>query len=108
MISSNAGPERKTSPYWTHEAKGILRAELDRRGVTYAKLAKLLQERGIAETPRSLANKVSRGTFSFVFFLQVMRVLSVRSISLEPTEKAAGILYSGSPAAASAKVPERD
>ncbi len=58
-------------------------------------LAKLLQASGVEETTRSIANKVSRGTFSFVFFLQVMRVLGVRDVSLKPTEETAGVLYSG-------------
>ncbi len=58
-------------------------------------LARLLQAEGVEETTRSIANKVSRGTFSFVFFLQVMRALGVREISLKPTEKTAGVVYSG-------------
>ncbi len=58
-------------------------------------LAKLLQASGVEETTRSIANKVSRGTFSFVFFLQVMRVLGVQEVVLKPTEKTAGVLYSG-------------
>lgn len=85
----------RSEAYWTQEAKGILRSELDRRGVTYMQLAKLLQASGVEETTRSIANKVSRGTFSFVFFLQVMRVLGVRDVALKPTEETAGVLYSG-------------
>lgn len=88
----------KSAPYWALEAKGILRAELGRRGVTYKKLAKLMQAAQIHETERSLANKISRGSFSFVFFLQVMRVLGVTSISLAPTEKVAKVLHTGQPA----------
>lgn len=87
-----------TSPFWAHEAKGILRAELERRAVTYAKLAALMQGIQLRETERSLANKISRGTFSFVFFLQVMRVLGVEEISLAPTKKVSKILHSGQPA----------
>lgn len=85
----------RSQAYWTQEAKGVLRSELDRRGVTYMQLAKLLQASGVEETTRSIANKVSRGTFSFVFFLQVMRVLGVQEVVLKPTEKTAGVLYSG-------------
>lgn len=88
----------KSSPYWQSEAKGILRRELDRRGVTYAKLAKLMQAHQMHETERSLANKISRGSFSFAFFLQVMRVLKVTHIELDPTEAVSSVLYSGEPA----------
>lgn len=83
------------SSYWAHEAKGIVRAELERRAVTYARLARLMKDHGFDETERSLANKISRGSFSFAFFLQVMRVLGVRTVSLEPTGQVAGLLYSG-------------
>lgn len=88
----------KSAPYWLAEAKGILRAELDRRGVTYGKLAKMMQACQMRETERSLANKISRGSFSFAFFLQVMRVLKVTHISLAPTEAVASVPYSGQPA----------
>lgn len=87
----------RTSPYWAIEAKGILRAELDRRNVTYGTLARLMRECNLRETERSLANKISRGSFSFVFFLQVMRVLGVSTVHLNATEKVRGVLYSGEP-----------
>jgi hypothetical protein len=96
-MSEQPGADLKAAPYWAHEAKGILRAELGRRGVTYAKLAKLMQANQIRETERSLANKISRGSFSFVFFLQVMRVLGVTSVVLAPTEKVASVLHTGQP-----------
>lgn len=89
--------EQTNIPYWQHQAKGIVRAELDRRGVTYAKLAVLLQAAGINETQTSLANKISRGTFSFVFFLQVMRTIGATDLSLAASQKVDGVLYSGEP-----------
>ena len=77
----------KNKPFldWSLEAKRILRAEIERRGVTYKRLARLMQAAGLHETERSLANKISRGMFSFVFFLQVMRVLGVQNLSLAST-----------------------
>lgn len=97
-MKNQLAPDLKSNPYWANEAKSILRAELERRSVTYAKLAKLLRENQIEETERSLANKISRGSFSFAFFLQVMRVLNVTEISLEPTKVVPSVLYSGQPA----------
>jgi hypothetical protein len=96
-MTERPSTDLKTAPYWAHEAKAILRAELERRGVTYAKLARLMRASHFHETERSLANKISRGSFSFVFFLQVMRVLGVTSISVAPTEKVESLLYSGQP-----------
>ncbi|MBI5921927.1 MAG: hypothetical protein HY847_09755 [Betaproteobacteria bacterium] len=73
---------------WENEARRIVRAELVRRGVTYERLAKKLQDIGIAETKPSIANKMSRGTFSFIFFLQVMRALDVQLVTLDLGEQA--------------------
>ena len=81
--------------YWQSEAKRIVCAELTRRDVTYEKLAQCLRKNGIPETKRSLANKISRGTFSFVFFLQVMRALGVKNFSVEATEFVPGLRYTG-------------
>lgn len=67
---------------WENEARRILRAELVRRGVTYSLLAKRLQSIGIRETERSIANKMSRGTFSFAFFLQCLTALGATSASI--------------------------
>lgn len=64
-------------------AKNLLKAELKRRGVTYAQLAEKLAERGIPETERNLNNKISRGGFSAAFFMQVLSAIGCGSISLE-------------------------
>lgn len=69
---------------WENEARRILKAELVRRGVTYQELARLLQSRGVAETERSIANKMSRGTFPFTFVLQCTSALGVNVINVEP------------------------
>ena len=65
---------------WELEARRILRSELVRHGITYQGLAMRLQAIGLEETHRSVANKLSRGTFSFVFFLQCMKAMGVESL----------------------------
>lgn len=67
---------------WENEARLLLKAEIARRGVTYDRLAQRLQSVGVQETTRSIANKMSRGTFSFVFFLQCMRALGAESATI--------------------------
>jgi Domain of unknown function (DUF6471) len=74
---------------WENEARRILRAELVRRGVTYQQLGRRLQAVGIKETERSIANKMSRGTFSFVFVLQCLKAIGVESVSFDLTEDVA-------------------
>jgi Domain of unknown function (DUF6471) len=62
--------------------KNLLKAELKRRGVTYAQLAEKLGTLGIQETERNLNNKISRGGFSAAFFLQCLEAIGSRSLQL--------------------------
>jgi hypothetical protein len=66
--------------HWENEARLLLKAEIVRRGITYERLAKRLQSIGVSETTRSIANKMSRGSFSFAFFLQCMTALGAESV----------------------------
>lgn len=68
---------------WENEARRIVRAELVRRGLTYQRLAERMQKLGIAETERSIANKMSRGTFSFVFALQCLKAAGLNEVTFE-------------------------
>jgi hypothetical protein len=68
---------------WNDEASSILKGALKRKRVKYSELADRLNELGNEETRNSIANKLSRGTFSFAFFLQCMKVLRINKISLD-------------------------
>lgn len=72
-------PERTD---WEEKAKGLLRAEMARRGITYAALAEQLAEIGVDDNERNLRNKVSRGKFTAGFFLQCLTALGVADIRL--------------------------
>ena len=74
--------ESPTAPYET-KAKNILKAELKRRGITYAQLAESLKAIGAQESERNLANKISRGSFTAAFFMMCMDAIGARSLSLE-------------------------
>ena len=68
---------------WNKEARRILKFELARRDLTYKQLLKQLEAIGVeGETERSIVNKVSRGTFSFAFFLMCMRALSIERVDV--------------------------
>lgn len=73
----------KSAEAYEEQAKNILKAELKRRGVTYAQLAEKLSEVGAKESERNLANKISRGSFTAAFFMMCMDALGVRQVSLE-------------------------
>ena len=62
--------------------KGILRAEMARRSLTYEQLAENLAEQGVTDSAVNLRNKVARGGFSAAFFVQCLRAMGVTSIQL--------------------------
>jgi hypothetical protein len=68
---------------WDNDARNILKAEIVRRGLTYERLGKLMSAVGVPETTRSITNKLSRGTFSFIFFLQAMHAMGAKSVTIE-------------------------
>jgi hypothetical protein len=65
---------------WEAEAKRLLKAELARSGVSYKMLAVKLEALGVNDSEAAIANRISRGKFSFVFFLQCMRALGVDEV----------------------------
>jgi hypothetical protein len=67
---------------WNNAASRLLKGELVTRGVSYAQLAQRLTQTGLRETQASIANKLSRGTFTLAFFLSCMEALDVEQISL--------------------------
>lgn len=67
---------------WVNLVKGTLRAEMTRRGITYDQLSERLAEFGVKDTPVNLRNKVARGGFSAVFFMQCLRAIGVNEIRL--------------------------
>lgn len=77
---------RKTDPVnleYEAKAKNLLKAELKRKGMTYAQLAERLAEIGVQENERNLNNKISRGGFSAAFLIQCLEVIGVRDVRLD-------------------------
>lgn len=68
---------------WEEKAKGLLRAEMARRSVTYAQLAERLAVIGIDDNERNLRNKVSRGKFTAGFLLQCLKALGTEHLRLD-------------------------
>lgn len=68
---------------WAEHAKGLLKAELKRRNVSYRDLAERLTAMGVPESERNLANKISRGGFTAAFLLQCMAAIGVHNLRLE-------------------------
>lgn len=67
---------------WRTFVKGILKAELKRRNLSYADLAEKLGEIGIQDSERNISNKIARGSFTAVFFVQCLRAIGCKTIHL--------------------------
>ncbi len=67
---------------WRAKVKGILKAELKRRGFSYADLAEKLGAIGIEENERNISNKIGRGSFTAVFFVQCLEAIGCNTIHL--------------------------
>jgi len=72
----------KSDDQWVNMVKGILRAEMTRRGMTYDQLAEQLGAIGIKDSAVNIRNKVARGSFSAVFFVQCLSVIGVHELRL--------------------------
>ena len=83
-IESRGSPlSRKRSQDWRARIKGLLKAELKRRNLTYAELAVRLATVGVRDTERNISNKVSRGSFTAIFFMRCMEAIGCRTIHLD-------------------------
>jgi hypothetical protein len=65
---------------WEHDVKGLLKAELARKGISHSDLVLRLNEVGVKVTKASVASKLSRGSFSAVFLLQCLRAIGCDKI----------------------------
>ncbi len=72
----------KTEDEWADHAKRIVRTEMVRRGVSYEGLAERLAALGVHDTPVNMRNKIARGKFTAVFFLQCLEAVGCRSLAL--------------------------
>tara|TARA_R110002124_G_scaffold285268_1_gene463559 strand:- start:398 stop:622 length:225 start_codon:yes stop_codon:yes gene_type:complete len=72
----------KTDKDWYDQAKGVLKAELARRGITYAQLTGMLADIGVMDSEPNVRNKIGRGKFTAVFLLQCLEAIGVDTLRL--------------------------
>jgi hypothetical protein len=68
---------------WQALVKGILKAELKRRNVSYGELAEKLAAVGVKDNERNIANKIARGSFTAVFFVQCLEAIGCEVLRLK-------------------------
>lgn len=67
---------------WESQAQAILKAELKRKGVTYAQLVERLAAIGVQESEPNIRNKLSRGKFTAAFMLACLDAIGARSLQI--------------------------
>ena len=67
---------------WEDRVKGMLKAELKRRNVTYAVLVGKLAELGVHDSEPNIRNKISRGKFTAVFLVQCLEAIGVETVRI--------------------------
>ena len=72
-------PERTD---WEAKASNLFKAELKRKGVTYAQLVEKLSEIGVDEKEANIKNKLSRGKFTAAFMLQCLAAIGEREVRI--------------------------
>ena len=68
---------------WEDRVKGLLKAELKRRGVTYAELVGKLADIGVMDSEPNIRNKISRGKFTAVFLIQCLTAIGCEIMRLD-------------------------
>lgn len=71
-----------TDKVWEEKVKGLLKAELKRRGVSYAQLVGKLADIGVMDSEPNIRNKLSRGKFTAVFLIQCLEAIGASSLRL--------------------------
>ncbi len=74
--------EHRTDREWEEMVKGLLKAELKKRGVTYAALVGKLADIGVIDNEPNIRNKLARGKFTAVFLVQCLEAIGVISLRL--------------------------
>jgi hypothetical protein len=71
-----------TDKVYEDKVKGLLKAELKRRGVTYGQLVSKLEAIGVVDSEPNIRNKLARGKFTAVFLIQCLEAIGASSLRL--------------------------
>jgi len=75
---------------WEIEAERLLKAELARKGITYRVLVERLEAIGVTDTESAIANKINRGKYKMLFFMQCMKAIGINEVSVAPHGERSG------------------
>ena len=66
-----------------NRAKEFIKNELKKRNFTYSMLSNKMKEKGYIYSDNTIRTKVNRGSYSFVFLLEVCDSLDIDIVCLE-------------------------
>ena len=69
--------------FWAKAVLKILKTEIAKRDMTYNELKNKLAAIDVQETETNIKNKLSRGTFSAIFFVQCLRAMNIQTLSFD-------------------------
>lgn len=67
---------------WETLVSNLLKAELKRKGITYAQLVDKLADIGIEEKEANIRNKLARGKFSAAFMIGCLHAIGCETIHI--------------------------
>ncbi len=67
---------------WEAKASNLLKAELKRKGVTYAQLVDKLSAIGVDEKEVNIRNKLARGKFTAAFLIECLSAIGANEVRL--------------------------
>lgn len=73
----------QSKKFWAKAVLKILKTEIAKRDITYSELKNKLAFLDIEETESNIKNKLSRGTFSAIFFIQCLRAMNIQTLSID-------------------------
>lgn len=68
---------------WAALTKGLLKAEMTRRGITYDQLTEKLAAIGVHDTAVNIRNKVARGRYTAVFMVQCLTAIGCKNLHID-------------------------
>ena len=72
----------KNAKDWEDQVKGLVKAELKRRNISYADLAGKLADIAVMDSEPNIRNKLSRGKFTAVFLVQCLEAIGAQELRL--------------------------
>ena len=69
-----------------NRAKNFIKQELRKQKITYIELSKIMNKNGYSYSENTIRSKINRGSFSFVFLLEVCDSLDIDLVCIDSSQ----------------------